>query len=296
MAETEISWADHVWNPTVGCTRVSAGCDNCYAFQLHDMRYAARKRQVAAGVTGKSLLPIQYAVPFSTVQLMPDRLTIPMRRRIPTRYFVDSMADLFHEDVPWEYLDRVFAAMMLAPQHQFLILTKRPEAMNEYLDGLSIWRVTGILNAAVDVVGEDAQYPSSWVANGAIQNVWLGVSVENQAAADERIPILRETPAAIRFLSVEPLIGAVDLNLPSGEVDWVICGGESGPRSRPMELAWARGVRDQCVTAGVPFFFKQVGEHDWAGDRVGKKKAGREIDGREWNEFPTNVRALGEVR
>lgn len=267
------------WNPTVGCERVSAGCHNCYAFKLHDLRYAANLRCAKAhGYTREQLedgtfrrehpelvgkkrglsTAKQYDRRFSQVQLLEDRLDVPLRKKKPTCYFVDSMADLFHEDVPEAYIAEVWGTMARCPWHRFLILTKRPERMRHWV---------------ADVVRFTDGLP----------NVWLGTSVEDQKAADERIPHLLATPAAVRFLSCEPLLGPVDLRrwlwdggyhedtgeeelFPTSQgpnadraLHWVIVGGESGARARPMDLAWARSIVAQCRAAGVAPFVKQLG-------------------------------------
>lgn len=292
MAKSKIAWTERVWNPVTGCTEISAGCKNCYAARM-SKRLAGR-----AGYTVDN--------PFK-VTLHPDRLEQPLRWKKPSRIFVCSMADLFHGDVPMGYISRVFSIVRRCPQHTFLFLTKRPARMRD----------------AVDLFVSDADLP----------NLWLGVTAENQDAADERIPLLLATPAAKRFVSIEPMLGAVDLKMGNcshcqkrgnqfhlthscevcGRVggknlDWVICGGESGPGARPMHPAWARSLRDQCEEAGVPFFFKQWGE--WAPDcfcqtpqpckatprptpgrrgrmfRCGKARAGHLLDGKEHREFP----------
>ncbi|CAJ1003906.1 DUF5131 family protein [Brevibacillus aydinogluensis] len=304
---TAIEWTDTVWNPVTGCNKVSEGCRNCYAFALHDMRHKS--------FTEGKKLPRQYAKPFSEIQLFPERLEQPLKWRKPRRIFVNSMSDLFHEDVPEGFIGSVWDVMARTPRHTYQILTKRPERMQELL---SKW-------------ADDGWYwrreYGMWCGplTGPLPNVWLGVSVENQKAADERIPLLLQTPAAVRFLSCEPLLGPVDLEFtaqfehPDNEgygvtaikgIDWVIVGGESGPNARPMHPEWVRGLRDQCEDYGVPFFFKQWGEWmkvppsrkpweygspeekvSFVGDarfyRIGKKKAGRLLDGREWNEIPT---------
>ena len=278
---TEIAWTDRVWNPVVGCTRVSAGCDHCYAFALHDKRHVAWKR-------GRwDAAPAQYHEPFSRVQLLPDRLTDPLRWRKPARIFVNSMSDLFHPDVPDEFIDRVFAVMALSPQHTFQVLTKRPERMREYLSDTlrayepGAWHVTAglIRQAAQSLTGTWQVFPEP------LPNVWLGTSAEDQKRADERIPELLACPAAVRFVSLEPLLGAVDLtrvNLGNGDtgdclnhratdiwtgagdtsrnwgkIHWVIVGGESGPGARPCDIAWIRSVVQQCQAAGVAVFVKQ---------------------------------------
>ncbi len=218
---TKISWADEVWSPTIGCTRVSSGCDHCYAYALHDQRHLAWKR-------GRwPQAPAQYHQPFSKVQLLSDRLDQPLRWRKPRRIFVDSMSALFHEEVPDEFLDRVFATMMLTPRHTFQVLTKRPDRMCGYLadearpvywhgKGRSprdastaskvLWAAQSMSEASVY-----CDYPFGDEQDWPLPNVWLGVSVEDQATADERIPLLLETPAAVRFVSVEPMLGPVDL-------------------------------------------------------------------------------------
>lgn len=289
-ATSSIEWTDATWSPTIGCTRVSAGCDSCYAFALHDRRHAA----YLAGTFPDA--PAQYHKPFSEVQLLPDRLTVPLRWRAPKRIFVDSMSDLFHADVPTEFIDRVWAVMMLAPVHTFQILTKRPQRMFRYVSDPALY--DRVLRAAQ---GFRCWRPALWdvpLSNPTIhpaRNIWLGTSVENQEAA-YRIDWLVKTPAAVRFLSCEPLLGPLDLSrwlwyrLPpimavdprgvtTGEIDWIIAGGESGAGARPMHPDWARALRDQCTAAGVPYFFKQ-----WGGIR--SKAGGRLLDGIEWSQFP----------
>ena len=292
---SHIEWTDATWNPVTGCTKVSPGCDHCYA------------ERVTERFHGKGS--------FAKVTLHPGRLDQPLRWRRPRRVFVNSMSDLFHQDVPDELIVKAFAVMTLAPQHTFQVLTKRHGRMRSLLSGDFSGQITRTLL-------DDPQFArlGRWpVPSGGVSwplpNVWLGVSVENQQWADIRIPELLHTPAAVRFLSCEPLLGPV--NIPSQSflrrLDWVIVGGESGPNARPMHPQWARDLRDQCQAAGVPFFFKQWGEwaptgwrgvgyrddkHMYVGPaldavglreeiaRVGKKAAGRELDGRTWDEFP----------
>jgi protein gp37 len=282
---TGISWTDRTWNPVVGCTKVSQGCKNCYAKTIHDRRHAA-------ALAGKDIAP-QYAQPFETVQLMYDRLTDPLSWRDRSRVFVNSVSDLFHESVPFEYIDLVFGTMLLASRHTFQILTKRPDRMREYFARLAAhrhnWPPVIQLHQATsehffgskvrrtrkDVVRIDrAAFYGHKHTPWPLKNVWLGVSVENQAAADERITLLLQTPAAIRFLSCEPLLGPIDVSVYLEEdgyiddeyvrpIDWVIAGGESGSAKqhvRPMHPDWARSLRDQCVTNFVPFHFKQNGD------------------------------------
>jgi protein gp37 len=278
-SKTGIEWTDATWNPIIGCSRVSEGCRNCYAEGIAG-RFGNGKKTVYSGLTqivnGRAVWTGQIA---ETRQLLQ-----PLSWRSPKRVFVNSMSDLFHENVTDEQRDRIFAVMALCPQHTFQVLTKRPARMLEYLSG-SPWG--GIVVKAAKLV---ADYRRIMLADAAanvafhfnfipLPNVWLGVSVENQATADERIPLLLQTPAAVRFISAEPLLGAVNLSIlprpeefhrsPYGwhqwlpkKLHWVICGGESGPHARPMHPDWARSLRDQCAAAGVPFFFKQWGE--WA--------------------------------
>ncbi len=299
---TSIEWTDETWNPVTGCTKVSPGCDHCYAERITN-RF---------GGPGA----------FDTVVLHPERLEIPLRWRKPRRIFTCSMADLFHDDVPDEFIARVWAVMAMAGTHTFQVLTKRPGRMASLLRRREF--IVAVQKAGLDILGP----PWSWhvpsiegePVNWPTRNVWLGTSVESQKWADVRIPKLLETPAALRFLSCEPLLGPIDLGFlePCDHIrqshadigcwnalDWVIVGGESGPNARPMHPDWARSLRDQCVAAGVPFFFKQwgewtpngaVGEGLWnlaTGEqlldvpmrRAGKKR-GRKFDGRTWDEMP----------
>ena len=251
-------------------------------------------------------------------------ITLPMRWKKPRMIFVNSTFDLFHEDVPFEYIDWVFAVMALCPHHTFQVLTKRPERMRQYLSEKTVIRTqrspdcVGRIMMAKAVFDGVLTAPPQWP----LPNVWLGVSIEDQATADARIPHLLATPAAVRFISAEPLLGPVNFSTSLDHLDLVIVGGESGPGARPMNPDWARSLRDQCQAAGVAFFFKQWGafspgdelgeEHldgahfgAWVSDtqfredlpqdmanantimfRVGKKAAGRMLDGREWNEMP----------
>ena len=360
---SKIEWTEKTWNPIVGCSVVSPGCTNCYA-----MKFAARlldgnpKMPHYGGTTkivnGKAIWTGKVALASDHI------LTEPLRRRRPTTYFVNSMGDLFHEDVPDEWVDRVFAVMALCQQHTFQVLTKRAARMRHYM-----------ASEPQDRWNEQAAILMSWDdmpqrGSGPLCNVWLGVSAERQQEADERVPDLLATPAAVRFVSAEPLLGDINFeeawhgcSAMSGEcwgdcgwcgdgptpknppmhncrlhnspdatkgrsgLDWIIVGGESGPDARPMHPDWARSIRAQCHEAGVPFFFKQWGEWapgeccgppptrtertaTWWCDkwwfeeitktaaremhrddepdlyRIGKARAGRHIDGQEWNEMP----------
>ncbi|MCC9154861.1 phage Gp37/Gp68 family protein [Streptomyces parvulus] len=276
---TKIEWTNKVWNPVTGCTKVSPGCDNCYA-----ETFAERFR----GTPGH-----HFQQGFDVV-LRPERLDIPLTWRKPRRVFVNSMSDLFHEAVPDAFIVQVFARMWWARQHTFQVLTKRHGRMRSLLPHIE----ARLREIAYDLTLVDTPTPLRWP----LRNVWLGVSVENQRWADIRVPALIDTPAAVRFVSCEPLLGPVDLgrwlrpvpdcghvtpedgtcghpkaftpechrwaDCPARQrtddwhgLDWVIAGGESGHRARPMHPAWARQLRDACDVAGVPFFFKQHGEY-----------------------------------
>ncbi len=324
---TGIEWTDATWNPVTGCTEVSPGCDHCYA-----RTFAERWR----GIPGH-----HFEHGFD-VQLRPDKLRLPLSWRRPRRVFVNSMSDLFHTDVPDDYIAAVFAVMALAERHTFQVLTKRHARMRSLLSSPSFWHLVATQGREY-LIGcqQDWMRVGAMLGGDPLPNVWLGVSVEDQKWADIRIPALLETPAAVRFLSCEPLLGPVDLlravstlGDPIGHgltmrfahaldcchrfhgIDWVIAGGESGRGARPMHPQWVRSLRDQCDTAGVAFFFKQWGEYRPGGDaarsavwvdvhgqvgsfanhtdqvamvRVGKHAAGRDLDGRTWDELPEGV-------
>lgn len=236
---SKIEWTDATWNPVTGCTPVSAACDNCYA------------RRLARRMAGRCGYPA--AEPFRVTD-HPNRLAEPDRWKKPRRVFVCSMGDLFHDDVPDDYLDRVFWAILKNPRHTFQILTKRPERMAGYLTSPKTWGYLMGRMTADDPIRTAAE------AAGYIPNLWAGATVENQTAADDRLPNLMLTPAAVHFLSSEPLLSPVNLNgwLP----DWIITGGENGPDARPTHPDWFRGLRDQADAAEIPFFFKGWGA--WA--------------------------------
>ena len=307
---TKIEWSQATWNPITGCTKVSPGCDHCYA-----------EREA------KGRLKRYYPDGFGKIICHKDRLDIPLRWQRPRMIFVNSMSDLFHDEVPDEFITKVFAVMALTPRHTYQVLTKRHGRMHALVNDdwfkEQIWRDAWELDPRGDIIlNTETPWP--------FPNVWLGVSVEDQKWADIRIPKLLGTPAVVRFLCAEPLLGPVNLwpwldacRVDADRLHWVICGGESGPDARPMHPDWARALRDQCVTAEVPFFFKQWGEwiavntddnvylqgdielradgYSWpitqphgAEDgteivmrRLGKKKAGRELDGRTWDEMPS---------
>lgn len=423
MVNSKIEWCDDTWNFLYGCSRISAGCEHCYA-ERETHRFAG------PGQKFEGLTVLGSGGPRFTGKVLFDekRITIPLKKKKPTRYFVNSMSDLFHRDVPFDVIDKAFAVMALTPQHTYQILTKRPERMREYLlweggekNYITLKRQHLIADAIDKLpvkrpvsVEEGDFYRAVWhgiqtVTPLSLPNVWLGVSVEDQKTADERIPILLDTPAAVRWISAEPLLGAIDLSkwIPQiapihaskapetwdefpwpdwvpkrvieliqdfwgppnrrepkdylqdclhqggppfgmrvcqqdeGKPDvkgrwihcwnnigriitdegvaefasiprkhlfdntdyrmnrlhWVVVGGESGHGARPMHPDWARALRDQCVAANVPFFFKQWGEYTWkelgyyggptyVSEKVGKKQAGRLLDGVEWNQYP----------
>jgi protein gp37 len=236
-AETRIEWTDATWNPVTGCTKITEGCDLCYAERFSERFRGVRNHPFEAGFD---------------LTLRPERLRQPLRWRQPRRIFVNSMSDLFHKDVPFTFIDAVFNTMEAAYWHTFQVLTKRSPIMARYLKQRY----------------GDGRAPS---------NIWMGVSVEN-AKNTVRLKHLQAARAAIKFVSFEPLLGPVGgLNL--RDIDWVIVGGESGPKARPMDEVWAVDIRDQCRSAKVAFFFKQ-----WGGLRP--KSGGRALRGREWNQYP----------
>lgn len=305
-AKSGIAWTDSTWSPVTGCTKVSAGCKNCYAEREVEVRWSKNPKSVF------------YGRAFTDVRCHPETLEQPLHWKKPRKIFVCPRGDLFHPDVPTEFIVRVLTTIAHAKQHTFQVLTKRPARMEQ------------IMRDYTQMNGRP------------LPNLWLGVSVEDQAAADERIPLLLRTPAAVRWISAEPLLGPVDLSLwldiyqfeegdswhprnlslPLHSLDWLVIGGESGPNARPLHPDWAYSLRDQCDGAGVPLFFKQWGEwaspgrpafgtvrgeiqhiksdgsfwgDDLPGDenadvltvvRVGTKNAGDLLGGREWHQYP----------
>ena len=334
--KSKIEWTEATWNPTTGCSKVSPGCAGCYAERLtagilsHHPHYAGLTN-AKGHFTGE-------------VRCHEDSLDLPLHWRDPRTIFVNSMSDLFHKGVPFEFVHKVFSVAHLAPQHVYQILTKRPERAVEFepwlrrgirgLDGPTVFTPERIVPD--DQLDDETFRRSRRGQYYPLPNVWLGASAENQETFDVRVPHLLRCPAAVRFLSLEPLLGPISLLRDFGpnvvgkttiihdRVNWVIVGGESGPGARPMNPDWVRSIRDQCGAAGVPFFFKQWGE--WGPDyafvravnvhpasgvvdnpnermgpqglavagcnsmfRVGKKAAGRRLDGRTWDEMPTGL-------
>ena len=326
---SKIEWTDASWNPVTGCTKVSDGCKHCYA-----------ERNWARLAAPRSKPNIYTGRDFTDVRCHPEKLDIPLRWTKPRRIFVNSMSDLFHESVPDSFIDKVFAVMALADHHIFQILTKRPERMLAW--SRREHSRTAPVEAMAELYVDHPEMAERWPFDSERArklgmnpwpppNVWLGISCEDQATADERIPLLLQTPAAVHWVSLEPLIGPINLETwllssygmadKANKINWVIAGGESGPRARPSHPVWFRSLRDQCQTAGVPYFFKQWGQWaphphppkpghytgagiflridgklgeqgDWWGgtahamDKVGKKSAGRTLDGRTWDEYP----------
>jgi protein gp37 len=362
---TKIEWTDATWNPITGCSIVSPGCTNCYAMKLAGTRL--KHHPSRAGLTRDSK-----AGPVWTGEVRFNRewLDQPLRWTKPRMIFVCAHGDLFAEGVEDAWLDQIFAVMALAKQHVFQVLTKRPERMRDYLQdmGDGLFGHDGSLQAkwgqaAVDVADSPCAAGAMEDIAWPLKNVWFGVSVEDQKRADERIPLLLATPAAVRWVSAEPLLGPVDFTripidpdpLPNGQVicmdalakndfnaqmgwdtiDWIVAGGESGPDARPMHPDWARDLRDQCAAAGVAFHFKQWGEWtpgenvisqkgvvpvahylddiwDYSKEslsrtdghiddepdvyRVGKREAGRRLDGVEHDGFPPLPAGFLEAR
>ncbi len=295
-AKTKINWADATWNPVSGCSHASDGCRSCYAESI--------ERRFSQKWYGEKWLPWTKENAAHNVRLHFDRLSQPLHWTKPKRIFVCSMGDLFHDEVPWDFINRVFAIMAMASQHTFLVLTKRQRKMLGYLLGPDVHNNVELY--AEKMKPSTGPFSPKYAFSWPLPNVWLGVTAENQATADERTPLLLQTPAARRFVSAEPLLGPIRIDAIEW-LDMVIVGGESGPKARPMNPDWVRSIRDQCQAADTPFFFKGWGA--WAPNclcdtreahrtierpegnrgvmfRCGKKATGRELDGRIWNEVP----------
>jgi len=244
MKPHKIEWTEQTWNPTKGCTKISAGCKNCYAETM-------AMRLQAIGVKG-------YENGFK-FDIVPDRLKEPLKRKKPTMYFVNSMSDLFHEQMPIDYLNKIMEVIKQTPQHTYQILTKRANRMLKYFSNRNI-----------------------------PDNVWLGVTVENKKEGLPRIEYLRKLQASVLFLSMEPLLedlGKIDMT----NIDWVIVGGESGPKARPMDKQWVLNIKAQCEQQNVAFFFKQWGT--WGADKIkrNKKANGKTLDGKIWQQIPNTT-------
>lgn len=243
--QSAIEWTEQTWNPVTGCTKISPGCKHCYAETM-------ARRLKAMGTRG-------YENGFFRLTLLPERLAEPVKRKKPTVYFVNSMSDLFHEEIPDTFIRQVFDVIGQTPQHTYQILTKRADRLPEFFSKYEVPK-----------------------------NAWLGVSVENRKHGLARIDALREIPARIRFLSVEPLLedlGKIDLR----GIHWVIVGGESGPKARPMKQEWVVNVQVQCEQQNVAFFFKQWGGWGADGKKRAKKQNGRTLLGRTWDDMPSST-------
>src|SRR5690606_30732974 len=293
---TAIEWTDATWNPIVGCSRVSRGCEHCYAERV-------AHRGLAPQHKGLTVLGKKGPRWTGEVRFLPERLDEPLRWKRPRRVFVNSMSDLFHEGVSDEQIAAVFGVMAACPQHVFQVLTKRPERAREWFAAMEAKHGTGGTYVewcvgCVDEVSDDGLARLLHIVAGdwPLPNVWLGVSVEDQATADERIPLLLNTPAAVRWVSYEPALGPADFTRivstfdagatrhvldalrgrglwldgepgggsgwgPENRLDWIVIGGESGPDARPFDLAWAHSTVEACRAAGVPCFVKQLGAH-----------------------------------
>ena len=273
--QSKIEWTDATWNPVRGCAIVSPGCTNCYA-----MKQAHRFSGPGKPYDGLTKLTKGGPVWTGKVRVVPELLREPLRWKRPRRIFVNSMSDLFHEDVPDEFIGAVFGVMAQCPQHTFQVLTKRATRMLAWFTeeepqhaSLREW----CFYAARDLAGKEWMPIAPWTQRWPLRNVWLGVSVEDQRRADERIPLLLQTPAAVRWISAEPLLGPISFEGcwikykdPAihenwlERLDWVVVGGESGHRARPFDVSWARSLRDQCKALGVPFFLKQLGRYPFS--------------------------------
>lgn len=320
---SRIEWTDATWNVVLGCDRVSAGCSGCYAISNARIRESHPNPKIAvpyAGLVEHRGVRLDWT---GQVNLVPDRLHLPLRWTRPRKIFVTAQSDLFHSSVPDEFLVQVFAVMAVAQHHVFQVLTKRPARMRSLLSNPEFVDRVSCRAAELDrdQAGEDSGWP--------LANVWLGVSAEDQKWADVRLPVLLQTPAVVRFVSAEPLLGPIRLCRCDGaayeaqrhpflvdqgcplhggvRLDWVIVGGESGPNARPMQPAWPRQLRDQCQTTGVAFLFKQWGEwgpsaksteigpghrsDDLPMRRLGRRVTGRLLDDRTWDEYPSRLAA-----
>ena len=246
----KIEWTEQTWNPSAGCTKISAGCQNCYAETM-------AIRLQAMGVKG-------YENGFK-FNIVPNRLNDPLKKKKPTVFFVNSMSDIFHKDMPLDYLDKIFNVIEQTPQHTYQILTKRADRMLEYFSHRKVY-----------------------------ENIWLGVTVENKKEGLPRIDFLRNIKASVLFLSIEPLLEDLgEINL--SNIDWVIVGGESGNKARPMAKEWVLNIKQQCEKNDVAFFFKQWGT--WGADKVkrNKKLNGKELDGKIWQQFPEVIEQQFDV-
>lgn len=323
---TKINWTDETWNPIIGCSKISIGCDNCYgekmAHRLANINTTSYYLHVVKGSNYGTPMAQTYPKWNGRTHFVESQLEKPGKWKKPRKIFVCSMSDLFHEDNSFDDILRVWDVMCENPRHIFQVLTKRPERMLEFYK----WLGARCKNDGLDSVPSSSPDPLDYISTP--DHIWIGVTTENQEMANKRIPVLFEVPAKTRFVSCEPLLGAIDFSeiragvgltyhalkgeaLSLGEkyydgpkISQLIVGGESGPKARPMHPYWVRSLRSQCESAGVPFFFKQWGEwhesdlqenkgwktHLWPDGKLmykmGKKKAGELLDGIEYKEFP----------
>ena len=295
MSKSKIEWCDRTWNPITGCTKISPGCENCYAERM--AKRFGGSRGYADGEHFK-------------VRTHEEKLLAPLRWNKPSKIFVGSMTDIFHDDVPDEFLDKMFAVMAMAANHTFMVLTKRPERMKAYFDYIDRDEAIGSEEMLMaEAMGENfkGKFRGPTHQRLPLSNVWLGVTTENQEQVEKRIPILLNTPAAYRFVSIEPMLSEVNLcfysqfehednegfGVESMEgIDWVICGGESGHGARPLNSDWVLDLKVQCNAYRKPFFFKQWGEFNEWGEKVGKKEAGRLLYDEEVMEWPEILKPI----
>lgn len=282
---SKIEWTEKTWNPTIGCSKASEGCKNCYAIKEAWIRMGNPNPKIQAKFAGTVYKTEGGALNWTgDINFGQDALTLPLRTKKPALWFVNSMSDLFHPNMPEEYIDEVYAVMALCRQHTFQVLTKHPDRMVEYFMGDWEGRVANKLttvyqakNTELFFLAREAREELESIPFGYyLPNVWHGVSVENQKWADIRIPLLLQVPSAVRFLSCEPLLGNIDLPVSIiNHIHWIIVGGESGLDARPMHPTWAQHLREQCTKAEIPFFFKQWGDwmpiNDWKEAGLHKK-------------------------
>lgn len=311
MDGSKIEWTDATWNPLRGCSRVSEGCRNCYAeavaarFSEPGLPYHGLAEYWFSDATkgGDGKFRPRWT---GKVRFVEERLADPLRWKRPRRIFVNSMSDLFHESVPNDVIEAIFGVMAAAQQHTFQVLTKRPARMLNWFQGLAENAFeysrppadTCVIAAGVSMRRDEFLCPAvPWP----LPNVWIGVSVEDQKTADERIPLLLETPAAVRWISAEPMLGKIDLAKAGGvwsdmsgrivrggstygrQLDWAVVGGESGPQARSFHLDWARALLEDCRAAGIPVFMKQIGARPCG---LGAEELEREIPGVDWRNWP----------
>jgi len=296
--ESKIEWTDMTWNFIAGCDKVSKGCSNCYAIKEAYRLSHNPNEKVSSAYKGTVKINDRKEMNWTgQVNLLPHRLEIPFTIKKGKKIFVNSMSDLFHEDVPFDLIDRFLAVAALTPHHTYQVLTKRPSRMMKYFHSENLYR--RVLQAASEFRYKRpylGDVPISNPFTSPLDNLWLGVSAEDQQAFDTRITPLMQTPASIRFVSFEPLLGSIDFtsdpyddHFTKIKIDWAIIGGESGYKARPMQEDWARSLKDQCQQAGVDFFYKQKMEN--------KKKISLPLlDGIQYAQMPGQSLLVGTER